>query len=286
MTLRAGHLRGLILATAGAVVLSPDALILRLVEIDRWSILFWRGLLTGVALTAVFAAGYRRDLLDHLKVMGRPGLLAALLFAITSILFVSAVTLTSVANALVIVSAAPLFAAILSFVFLHEHIALRTWVAVIVGFLGMTIIFSGNLGGGALLGDLCAVGTACFLAANFTVVRHARAINMVPSVALSGFIVALVVFPLATPLLIEAQDFMLLSLLGLVILPLSMGLIMQSPRYLPAAEVSLIMLLEAILGPLWVWLTLGEIPRIPTFVGGGLVLATLVAHALLGLRRA
>ncbi|MFQ6023971.1 MAG: DMT family transporter [Acidiferrobacterales bacterium] len=279
------HVRGVLLATTGILILSPDALILRLVEADLWTLVFWRGLLTALALAIFFVVSYPRKVLTYIRAVGGAGLLASVFFSITSILFVTAITLTTVSNTLVIISAASLFAAILSLVFLRERIPRRTWIAAITAFAGITVIFSGSLGGGALLGDICALGTALFIGAHLTVIRYARAINMVPTLALSGIITAVIVLPLAAPLSIGTHDFVLLSLLGLVILPIATGMIILAPRFLPAAEVSLIMLLETVFGPLWVWLVLNERPSVETFLGGAVVLGTLAIHAVLGLRQ-
>ncbi|MFQ5993892.1 MAG: DMT family transporter [Acidiferrobacterales bacterium] len=278
------HLRGVTLATAGALIISPDALILRLITTDHWTVLFWRGLLTALTLAVLFVVTYPRTFVQYVRVIGGLGMLAAFLLAVTSILFVTSITLTTAANTLVIISVAPLLAAILSFVFLREHVPFRTWIAILAALAGIAMIFSGNLGGGALLGDLCALATAFFLAAHLTVVRRARANDMLPAVAISGIIVAIACVPIAKPLAVTTPDIALLAVLGMVVLPLAFSLFVRAPRFIPAAEVGLIMLLEAILGPLWVWLAINEIPNAATFVGGGAVLATLIVHSVLALR--
>lgn len=275
----------MLMATLGVIVLSPDGLILRLVEVDRWSVVFWRGLLMAVALTAFIVLRHRGAAARQARAVGRRGLLAAALFAASTVLFVSSITLTTVANTLVIVSAAPLFGAVMSYLFLHERLPLHTWLAILAAVLGILVIFHGSLGGGALVGDLCALGTAFCMAGNLVVIRHARAVSMLPAMALSGVLAAVFVLPLASPLALTMRDAGLLLLLGLIVLPVSFGLITTAPRYIPAPEVSLIMLLEAILGPLWVWLALAEVPGPETFVGGGVVLGTLAVHSSLTLRR-
>lgn len=280
----ASHLRGTLMATAGVLVLSPDGLILRLIEADRWTVVFWRGLLMAAALAVFLTLRHRGSILRQVRAVGRPGLLSGALFAASTVFFVSSISLTTVANTLVIVTAAPLFGAVMSYVFLREALALRTWLAILVAALGILVIFSGSLGGGTLLGDLCAVATAFCMAGNLVVIRHARAVSMLPAIVLSGVLAALVVLPLAAPFSVGARDAGLLLLLGLVILPVSFGLITLAPRHIPAPEVSLIMLLEAILGPLLVWATLGETPGAATFAGGGLVLGTLAVHFGMRLR--
>ncbi len=269
----------------GVFVLSPDALILRLVDTDRWSLIFWRGLLTALTLVICFVAIYRRDVFKYLGAIGRYGLVGGFISATCSILFVTSIVLTSVANTLVIISAAPLFTAISSRMFLREPVLARTWLAIFATLVGITTIFSGSLGGGTLLGDFCALGVAIGIAGHLTIVRRARTVNMVPTVALGGLIAALVVLPLATPTSIDAQGFLLVLLLGVVILPISTAMIVLATRFISAAEVSLIILLEAILGPLWVWAILSEVPTIQSFIGGTIVLSTLALHSIAGLRK-
>ncbi|MDH3670880.1 MAG: DMT family transporter [Gammaproteobacteria bacterium] len=285
MRLRSDHTRGVLMALVGIFVLSPDALILRLVGTDRWSLIFWRGLLTALTLLVCFVAIYRRDVFKYLRAIGRYGLLGGFIFATSSILFVTSIVLTSVANTLVIISAAPLFTAISTGIFLHEPVPVRTWLAIFATLVGITTIFSGSLGGGTLLGDLCAIGTAIGIAGHLTIARRARTVNMVPTVAVGGLIAALAILPLATPTSIDAQGFLLMLLLGVVVLPISTALIVLATRFIPAAEVSLIMLLEAILGPLWVWAILSEVPTIQTFIGGTIVLSTLTLHSIASLRK-
>ena len=282
---RSDHLFGMLLAVVGIIVLSPDGLILRLIDADRWTVIYWRGLLPAIALSTFLVLQYGRDVPAQFCAIGMAGLVVATLFVGATILFVCAITATTVANTLVIISATPLFAAVLSRLFLGEAVLRRTWIAAIAVLVGITVVFAGSLGSGALLGDLCAVGAACCMAGKFVVIRHARAVNMIPAVALSGFLAAVVTTPVAAPFAIGAQDLALLLLLGLVIVPVSIVLITLAPRYLPAPEVSLIMLLEAILGPLWVWLVLTEVPSRETLFGGTLIVATLAVHSALALNQ-
>ncbi|MCH6583857.1 MAG: hypothetical protein IH808_12765 [Proteobacteria bacterium] len=146
----------------------------------------------------------------------------------------TSIILTSVATTLVIISAAPLFTAISSRMFLREPVPARAWLAIFATLVGITTIFSRSLGGGTLLGDLCALGVAISIAGHLTIARRARTVNMVPTVALGGLIAALVVLPLATPTSIDAQGFLLILLLGVVILPISTAMIVLATRFISA----------------------------------------------------
>jgi len=279
------HVRGLVLTLSGVIALSPDALLIRLITADTWTILWWRGLLMGIGLMVFVGVRHGRGTADAFRAMGRVGWLSVPLFAGSTILFVTSLGLTTVANTLVIVAVAPLFAAVFSRLFLGERIPGRTWAAIIASTAGVAAIFSGSLGGGALAGDLCAVATAACLAGHLVVARRCRAASVLPAVAVSAFVVCAVSTLGGSPFDVTARDFAYLMLSGLIVMPVSLGLITAGPRYLPAAEVALIMLLETVLGPLWVWMAVGEIPARATFLGGTVILATLAAHSIAGLRK-
>ena len=279
------YARGLTLAVVGIVVLSPDSLLIRLIETDVWTLLFWRGLLSALALGAFIALRYGAGTASAFAAIGRLGVVGAVLMAGGTALFVISIRLTSVANTLVILSAAPLFSAILSRVFLGEAVPRRTWAAVVAVFAGIAIIFAGGLGDGALLGDLAAVGAALTSAGAFVAFRRARAADMAPAVVLMGLVLTLGVAPLATPLAVDPGSVAYVLVLGAVVAPISFALLATAPRYAPAPDVMLVTLLEAILGPLWVWLVLAEVPPRETFLGGAVILGTLILRAAAGLRQ-
>lgn len=279
------HLAGMALALGGVLVLSPDALLIRLVDTERATLLFWRALLQGTTLWVVLALCYRARLPAVVASMGRTGATAVLVFAASAILFVSSITLTNAANTLLILATAPLFAALISRLVLGERVQARTWAAIIAAVAGIATIFGGSLGGGTLVGDLLGLGTAIALATQLTIARHARAVNLVPALATGTLLAALLSgLTFARPLSASAADAVWLVLLGVLVLPVAFGLLTLAPRYIPSPEVSLIMQLEAILGPLWVWLGVGEVPPVATFIGGAIVLAALVTHSTLAIR--
>jgi drug/metabolite transporter (DMT)-like permease len=276
------HLKGLLITSAGVLAITPDSLLVRLIAADDWTLLFWRGLLQGIAILLVCAVLSRGRFFDSVVAVGRAGLWFALVFAVGTVFFILSLGLTKVANTLFIVSAAPLFAALISWVFLGERPPVRTWTAIACALFGIAVISSGSLeqGEDSLLGDLCAVGAALSMAGTFSIARHARARSLVPAMGLAGLATAVLAIPLAAPLSVAGEDVLWIALMGLVVLPLGFGLMTLGPRYLPAAEVSLLLLLEAVIGPFWVWLVLGEHPGATGLIGGAIVLGTLAIFAL------
>ena len=278
------HLKGVLLTTAGILILSPDALLMRLIGVDIWTLLFWRGLLCAIGMVGISLLldrphGYRR-----LFAIGRPEIQVITVNACMHVLFVLAILNTTVANVLVIMSISPLLGATLSRFVLGETVARRTWYATVAVFIGLALIFSQSLGGGTLIGDLSAFAVAVLLACNFVLLRRYRKVSMIPAVAWSMAVTAIITWPLAMPASLDAASWVYVLLLGLVILPVSSALITLGPRYLPAPEVGLIMLLETLLGPLWVWLIIREVPSIETLIGGAMILAALTWMSITAIR--
>ena len=263
----------------GVLVLTPDTLLLRLAELDVWTAAFWRGLAMGLALLLGIAIAYRRETIHVFLVMGWAGLGVALLFGANGILFVVAISNTGVANTLVIYATAPVIAALLSWIFLRERVSLELWLVIFLSCAGIAIVVWDGVGRGTLLGDMAAVFVAITMAGMFVVLRAARAVNLIPATALGSLVSGLVVFGIASPLDVAWDSAGYVAAMGIFTLPISFAFITLGPRYLPAAEVGLLMLLETVLGPLWVWLVLHEEPPLLTVVGGAVVLATLAGHA-------
>lgn len=268
--------RGLVLTVCGTALISFEPLFLRLLNVDIWTAIWWRGILLGIAtLTVVIVTG--RSL--HVRSLGVPGLAAILAFAAAILFFVTAINTTTVANTLVIASAAPLFAALQSWLFLRERTAPTTWAAVVVLFAGIAIIFSGSLQTSFMLGDVSALAYAGCLAAYYVALRRCPDEHLLSIVAFGGLLSALLVWPLAAPAAVAPSDFWLLLALGVVVVPASTMLLSLGTRYLPAPHVTLIMMLEMFLGPLWVWFAFSEIPDHTTILGGALILMTVFGHS-------
>jgi drug/metabolite transporter (DMT)-like permease len=283
---RSAQARWTAVVAGGVVVLSFEGTIVRSLDLDQWTILLLRGPLMAAGLALLFGLGRRGGgPLAGLRAAGRLGLGAAGLFAADNLLFIIALRNSSVANTLVLLATAPVFAGVLGRLVLGERPPARTWAATVVVLLGVGVIVSGGLGHSHLLGDLAALGAALSIAGTLVLIRLGRAVVMWPSMALGALGASLVAAPLADAGSVGARDGLLLVLVGLVVAPLAFGAISVGPRHLPAQEVSLLMLLETVLGPLWAWLLLGQAPAAATIGGGALIVAALLAHALLGMRR-
>ncbi len=275
--------KGLLITTAGVLAISPDTLLVRLLNIEKWSLLFYRGIIIAVCLSLLTAFLNGKKTPEQFRKIGMAGLLIALLFTGSTICFVTSLYYTSVANTLIIVSASSMFAALYSRFLLQEQIPLRTLITMIVVIGSIGYIVSDSLGGGSLKGDILAVFSSMFIAGAFTVTRRTRSCNMIPASALSGLFTAVICYFPASFTTLDMRSAILMLLLGIT-LAAAFGLLTLGPRYISAPEVSLLMQLETVLGPLFIWLVIGEQPTKAALVGGSIVISSLAFHSLLGLR--
>lgn len=272
--------RGLLMVVLGVVFLSFDGLLIRLADTDGWTIVFWRGFLMFCVLGLLSLTGNR---LATLRVNPYSSLASALLLGLISALFVLAVMNANVANVVVILSTAPLFAALFSRVFLKERVALRTLVAIVICMLGMSLVFLGEGAHGMLVGNLYALGAAAAIGGNLTLLRRFPDIDRIVVIAGGGLLSAAIALPLASPFSLDIPRYGVLALMGLIQMPLATVLINSATRYLPSTEVALFYLVETALGTLWVWWMLGETPTVSTLAGGAVVITVLMLHAWRGL---
>jgi len=216
--------------------------------------------------------------------MAPPAIVSGGLWALMFTTFMIALSLTSTANTLVVMSLAPLLTTVLASVFLKDPVPTGTWVAAGAATLGIAWMFASDLNAHTqrdLLGMLIALSVPIASATNFIVLRASSATSDLRSaVMLGGLISAAVCLPLALPFQATAKDVALLAFLGVFQLGLPCLLLVLASRKLLAPEISLIGLLEVLLGPLWAWLGAGEVPARATLTGGAIVLGALVLNEL------
>lgn len=269
---------GVLVTLAGVMVFVPDALVMRLIGGDMLALAFWRGLLAGSLLLAGNILLAPRSLPRRGQWFDAKGVLVILFNAAGVISWSAAMQHTSAANALLLLATAPFIAAVLSWGVLRERIDAATALAIALIFGGVAIIGSGSLGSGRLLGDAFALANACTIAAYYVTLRTAGPRNMLPQLALGTLLGGLLAVPFAEFAPVTQTQVWLILLSGAVILPGAISLLMLGPRYLPAPEVSMITLLEVILGPLLVWVVIGENPGQATLIGGAVIILVVGAH--------
>lgn len=276
------YLKGLLLTALGVLFLSFDALLIRLINAESFSLLFWRGLL--ISLMVSLWCRYRYP--------GQPlfysdwaSIRSGLFYALSAICFVIAINNTSVVNVLVIISVQPLFAVLIARVFIGERSAPITWFAIIICIFGILWVLKDSWSVSNITGELFALCAAVFISAKFVNDRGARHKDMTPALITGGLMMAFVSLFYASPLALTGADWGWMLLLCVVIIPTAFVMITLGPTRIPAAEVGMLMLLETVFGSLLVWLFLSEVPSASAFQGGALILGSLMLHAYIKWRR-
>ena len=275
--------KGILMSLAGVFVLSPDSLLIRLASLDDYTLIFYRGLLPVFSISLVLWLYYRRDFIPALLRIGRWGLLNGALFALVNISFISAIQRTTVANTLLFLSSAPIFAAILSLIILRENQRPQTWLIILLSLFSIFIIGYGSYGSDGLSGDLFAIGCAITTAASAVLVRYRKHIDLVPSMIVGSAMTAVFALAQGPELAISSTQFAYVAVIGLLLVPFAFVVLTIAPRFANSAEVQLVYLLESILGPLWVWLVIRETPSLNTLIGGSMLLLSVAwfAHSTL-----
>ncbi|MBL3825533.1 MULTISPECIES: DMT family transporter [unclassified Marinobacter] len=272
------RIKGLTIAALGVLFIVPDALLVKITSVDPVVFLFWRGLLLALSFFVISWARYRSRLVPEIRKCGRKGLFCASAFAISTLGFVVGMKNTAAGNVLVILNTAPVIAAVIAWAVWKETLPLRTWVVILVCVTGATFMAVGEFGKGDPLGLLMAVVAATALASNLNVARSKPDSDMSVMLMFGALALAVVAAVFGGAQMPSGRDFFFIALLCLVFLPTACILIQIGPRYIPAAEVSLMLLLETVLGSFLVWLFLGEVPPKLSLVGGVIVFSALAAH--------
>ncbi len=273
------HQKGLLITAIGGIVLTIDIPLIRLAHGDPWSILLVRSGLTFISgMVAWYLAGTvagRRPVL----IPGRPGWFVALLYGVSSMTFLAAVYHTPTANLVFILAFNPMFAAILSWIFLKEPPRPVTLVAMILMVFGVLIIVRDGIQAGHVLGDVLALCSAFLLSIAITITRASgRDMGFTPIVATMLPLIVSAVAVWQTGFSIDVPGWIVLN--GLIVMPLSFFCLAIGPKYISGPEVAMFYLLETIFAPVWVWMIFSEVPTQQTLIGGVILLSTLIAHSV------
>ncbi|HJQ59947.1 MAG TPA: EamA family transporter [Vineibacter sp.] len=272
---------GVALVAGAALCWSFGGVVVRTLTAGAWEVVFWRSAFMAIAVGLFLAIWQRQRALDGLRQAGGAMLLSGVCMATSFITFILALRETTVANVLVVLASAPLIAAVMAWLVLREPVRGHTWAVMVVVLAGVGLMVHDSLSTHGIAGSLLAVLCAGSFATNMVVVRARPGIDMMPMVVLAGLMAAIVALPLAWPFPAPLREVPWLAFLGIVQVGLGLVLFTIGLRYLPAAQASLVALLETVLGPLWVWLVVGEAPSAAGLAGGTVVLGAVVMNTLL-----
>ncbi len=284
------HKHGVVFVFAAGVLWSTVGLGIRLIdEAVVWQILLYRSISLSLFLYLVIRIRSGESPFAQVRRAGFPAVVAGLSLVAAYSGGIYAIQNTSVANAMLLFATAPLMAAVLGWIVLREPVRTATWVAIAAAIGGIAIMVADRSGSVALKGSLAALGSAIGFAVFTVALRWGRTGEMLPAVFLSGLfaiVITLVIcFGLGLTIVLSPNDGGIAMAMG--VFQVGAGLILYTlgSRSLPAAELALLSLAEVLLGPLWVWLFLGETATANTLAGGAVLLAAIAGNALSGKRR-
>ena len=275
----------ILLMIASSVVISFSGLLVRLLEAGPLVMNFYRALFLMGAILVLLFLRYRGAAIVRVIGVGWPGLMAGAMLAGAGITFLQSMTHTTVANTLFVLGGIPFVTAGLAWIFLKEKPSRPTLVTMIIAFFGIVIMIGEGFTIGSVYGNLMALMTTFFFSIYAVIVRFNRQVDMLPAILISTvLIMAMTGLTQRGELPISKNDLWLCLLWGGVMSGFTSASFIVASRHIVAAELTIFMLLEFALGPVWVWLFVNEIPSKWTLAGGALVIVAVLGRSILELR--
>ena len=272
---------GLCMSLGGPIIRLAD-------DITEWQFLFYRSLGAALLLLLWFRLS-GRPLLAQIRRVGVTGFVSGLCLSVTFTGYVWGVMHSTVANALFLLSAAPLFAALLGWTVLREPVVRSMWIAMAGVVAGVAIMIGEGLAEADLLGDLAALAAAVGFAGFSVGIRRGRHTDMSPTILIAAAITAAVSAAMAfaggTGIAAPAPDVGLAAAYGMLVIGAGIFLFTLGSKSVPSAELVLLSMTEVVLAPVWVWFAFGEVPSVPTLIGGLILLGSIAGQAVAGMRR-
>ena len=268
---------GYILCLLGGFFLSWGGLIIRSFETnDIWQILLIRSLFFIIALTAFLFLTYKKNTIKVVKNSGIPAIIAGLFLSLSFVAYVVAMSKTTVANVVFIISTQTIFLALFGFLFLKEKITLKGLIAITLAFVGMLVMVGDSINQGTLFGNIVAFAIPINFTILVMIIRKFPDLDMVPAIFYSGIFSGIYGLLLASNLTFSSNDILMGFLLGVPQLAFGFICVTIGTKTTKAVTVGLLMLLETIFAPIWVWIFLNEVPPISVFMGGAIIISAVI----------
>ena len=268
---------GYILLLFGGFCLSWGGFIIRsFEEASIWQILFLRSFFFLLALIAFLFVTYKKNTFNIIKESGLPGLLGGFVLSFSFVAFVVAMSNTTVANVVFIISTQTMFLAIFGYFYLKEKVSLIGLISILLAMSGIIIMVGDSISGGSLFGNIVALAIPINFAILVMIIRKNTKVDMVPAIFYSGIFSLIYGFFLAESFEFTKHDLWMGFLLGVTQLAVSFICITIGSRTVESATVGILMLMETLCAPLWVWLFLNEIPPISVFIGGAVIISAII----------
>ena len=277
--------RGILQLVASGFFLSTAGIALRLVEqADGWQILFYRSFALSVTILLILVFQKRSRFFDEFRGLGWNDCLLAVFLGTGFVAYVFALLYNTVANALFIFSCAPFVAGFLGWILLGERVATRTWFAIGVTMVGLAVMVGSELAVSHYLGTLLALWIPIAYAASIIAVRSSKRDNMLVALCLAGLVAGGLSAIFVTDYALTSRDLIISLYLGVFQVGVGFTLVVLGSRYVPAAQVGLLALVEPVLAPVWAWMGVGEVPSLATIVGGTIIFLAITTDGILNIK--
>jgi drug/metabolite transporter (DMT)-like permease len=277
--------KGLALTSLGVFIMSLESLFIKFTTISPFLFSFYIGIFMFISMISTFLfkekAVLKKALNTNLPMM----IVCAILMGTSNIFFITAVKTTTVANVVIIFSTAALFSALFAYLFYKEKITKNIIIASFFMFVGLFIIFNDKLEIGSIEGNIYALFCTALFATSYVLLSRYKDMNRVILTAFSGLALSIIAFFFCDELTIDFKTLTVVMIMGLLISPISRVLLGTGAKYIRASEVSLLMIIETIMAPIWVWIFLNEVPSSYTFIGGSIIIATLIINSIYTLKK-
>ena len=277
--------KGLIITSIGVLIMSLESLFIKLATVSALTFSFYLGIFMFFSMTLTMFIKQRKEIKNITKNSFPILLLAAFLMGSSNIFFITAIKNTTVANVVIIFGTSALFASFFAYLLYKEKIEKNILIASFFMIIGLFIIFSDSLGLGNLLGNMYALLCTISFSLTFVFLSKYTKISRVALIAIAGICISIISFILSDSLVIDLNNLLIIAFMGLLITPFARVLMGNGTKYISSAEVALLMIIETLMAPIWVWIFLNEIPNSNTFLGGSIILATLMINSLYTLRK-
>ncbi len=268
---------GYILCLLGGFFLSWGGLIIRSFETtDIWQILAIRSFFFIVALIIFLFFTYKKDTVTIIKKSGFPAIIAGLFLSLSFVAYIVAMSKTTVANVVFIISTQTIFLAVFGFLFLKEKITSKGLISIVLAFTGIIVMLGDSVNQGTLFGNIVAFAIPINFTILVMIIRKFPELDMVPAIFYSGIFSGFYGIFLAGSLSFSPNDILMGFFLGVPQLAFGFICVTIGSKTTPAVTVGLLMLLETIFAPIWVWIFLNEVPPISVFAGGAIIISAVL----------
>jgi drug/metabolite transporter (DMT)-like permease len=277
--------KGLALTSLGVFIMSLESLFIKFTTISPFLFSFYIGIFMFISMISTFVFKEKAVLKKAFNSSMPILIVCAILMGTSNIFFITAIKTTTVANVVIIFGTAALFSALFAYMFFKEKITINIIIASFFMFVGLFVIFNDELEVGSLDGNIYALLCTALFAMSFVLLSRYKQMDRVLLTAMSGLSLSIIAFFFCEDLAIDLKTLAVVMTMGLLISPISRVLLGTGAKYISASEVSLLMIIETIMAPVWVWIFLDEVPSSYTFIGGSIIVATLVVNSLYTLKK-